>query len=409
MFINVVSCDEGMQKRGVVELQVSWLFALIVGALILLFFGGVVMRQKTSTDIAISGDVLADLEAIFSGSLVSPNTVNTIDMPDVEITVDCNEFRIGDVSKQIGPWAVFSPSQLKGKKLITWTQEFNMPFLVQNFLYVTTKDVRYIFVNDTTGFSGEQKKKFETFLGEVLRNLPKEMTVTNLTLKVDSVPINTDPKKGQVAPHTLNDIEDLNDFRVRVVFFGTKPASYVLPANLASLDPTSVSMLWVDVNDLATAGKTVQNAQMKLYFWKKGGKTFEKMKTDNEGLMLLDEPSLYGAIFADGNTEFSTKPSEQYVCMMKKGFQRLNYMAKLKEKYYQKVYDPSSSTISQSCKESPNPQASFNELKTSSNACVTKYDSPCVIQMRNQLDESKTTNLRYYNAVYQQLSCPLMY
>ena len=141
-----MSCN----KKAMIEIQFHWIFILIVGAVILLFFATMIYRQKTVSETGISADVLVNLESIISGSMISTKTLNLLDIPKgTEISYkDCNQYEVGPYNKQTGTIVMFAPKKIAGRKLVTWALDWNVPYRVTNFLYLTSDDVRYILVDD---------------------------------------------------------------------------------------------------------------------------------------------------------------------------------------------------------------------------------------------------------------------
>ena len=137
-----------MKKRGAIEVQFNWVFVLIVGAMILLFFTTAIMRQKDISEAKIAATILTDLETITTGAKVSRSTFQIINVPDTKIKFSCDDclckFSIGDNSKPFRDKVIFAPEYIKGRQVLAWTQEFSMPFRVSNLLYLTSPQLRYI-------------------------------------------------------------------------------------------------------------------------------------------------------------------------------------------------------------------------------------------------------------------------
>ena len=137
-------------KKGVVEVQFNWVFIIIIGAVILGFFVSLSMRQKDVSEQKLSATVAEHMKTILTGAQVTERSVNLITVPRRDITYDCGEgFSISSMAS-FNPRIIFAPSLLKSQsqKLITWSLDWNMPFRITNFLYMTSPDIYYIFVHD---------------------------------------------------------------------------------------------------------------------------------------------------------------------------------------------------------------------------------------------------------------------
>ena len=135
-------------KKGIVEAQLTWVFILIVGVIILLFFIGIAQKQKQIADMKASANILQQLDAILTGAEVSSGTSSLIKIPKMELKLDCNSFSIGGITKPLKTRVVFSPDLIKGRQLITYNLDWSVPYRVTNFLYLTSPEVRYILVGD---------------------------------------------------------------------------------------------------------------------------------------------------------------------------------------------------------------------------------------------------------------------
>ena len=152
-------------KKGVVEVQFNWLFVLIIGAVILIMFSGIIIRQKNISETSKNVLLLNNLDAIFSGSEASSGTVNVVKTPETRIEFRCNRYSIGTLSKQLGVMNVFPPSILEGDRLVSMTLDFSMPYRITNLVYITSPKYRYIFIGGDDAREMERMMPNETFSG----------------------------------------------------------------------------------------------------------------------------------------------------------------------------------------------------------------------------------------------------
>lgn len=264
------------------EIQFNWIFVLAVGAIILIFFSVVMLKQKSASEQTTNLFVLKNLEAIMAGAEVSAGTVNFVDMPKIEVNFECNRYSIGDASKRFEIMSVFTPSKIKSNKMITWTLAWNVPYRVTNFLYLTSPNIRYVLI-------GENELAVS-----VNKTMPKELN------------------KELIRFSDINNIKNKNDAQVRFIFFNINP---VLPNEFIKMSDKDVSALKVTGDDENTG--TIE-------FYKKEGTIFTNKKTS----YYLKEPSLIGAVFTDN--------IEMYECVMKNAFKKLNIVT---EVYKKKIED----------------------------------------------------------------------
>ncbi|MBI2134988.1 hypothetical protein HYU09_03280 [Candidatus Woesearchaeota archaeon] len=150
-------------KRGVIEFQFNWLFVLIIGAVILIMFSGIIIRQKNISETSKNVMLLNNLDAVFSGSESSKGTVNIVKIPETRMEFRCNRYSVGRLSKQLDVMNVFPPSVLEGSSLISMTLDFSMPYRIANLVYLTSPQYRYIFVGSDNAAEIESMMPNETF------------------------------------------------------------------------------------------------------------------------------------------------------------------------------------------------------------------------------------------------------
>ncbi len=347
-------------KKAVVEVQINWIFVLIAGALILLLFVSFVMKQKSVSTIKLDAAIKKDISLILTGSKVSSGTTNIIEIPQTEISFACEQgaasYEVGTshVPKQTNTLIIFGPSNLKTNKLLTWAIDWNVPFKVTEFLYITSPYVRYIFVAPS-GMKSGAKDKFA--------RLPEEMTIDEEIYITGTS--STEP--------TVEDIRKKNHRQVRFVFFETLPRD-VVAEKFKSMEDDAVTALSVAGN--------------KVFFYKK---ELDKWGPAEES-RFFDDTTLYGAVFVDNK--------ETYECMLKKAFVRLSLITGIHQERagLLKLY-----TEGTPCKDHlEDGEAVFSSLLTSSNIC--KNDLSACSQNIVSIGE-----LSDYNLKLQQRSCPLLY
>src|SRR3989338_10600827 len=254
-----------MDKKAAFEIQFNWVFVLVAGTLILVFFSAVILKQKSSSEIVTSNLILKNIEAIFSGAEASRNTINTVNIPETKLEFGCNEYRIGKLSRQFNSISLFAPSEIQANKLITWTLDWSIPYRVTNFLYLSSPETRYVF------FGQDTKKYFDL--------MPNETS--------------------KAFYGTQADFEDRGFDELRII------TTDALAANTGFQGKKKVTALKLDAN----AGK------LEFFEFDKALGNFRN--TGNS--FYLEDSSLFGAVFSDD--------AEMYKCSMENAFRRLNLIS----------------------------------------------------------------------------------
>ena len=270
-----------INKKGF-EIQFNWIFVLVAGAAIILFFTVVVIKQKSVSETSTKATVLKSMEAIITGAGVSTDTTNVIDIPDSDIEVNCGRVSIGGVSKSYQSLLLFAPSLIKGNKLVTQTLAFSVPYRAANLLYITSPQLRYIIIGDS-----ELAK-------EINRSMPSEL------------------KKE--FHKSVPEIKNLNNYKIRFVLFGN---IIDFPKALEKMPDSDVTAIKIDGN----------SEKGTIEFWQKEGNSWLPKGTSP----YIGKQSLIGAVYAD--------TIDVYECNMRNAFSRLNLVTKIYDERTKKLME----------------------------------------------------------------------
>lgn len=290
-------------RKAQIEVQFNWIFVLIVGAVIMVFFITVVNKQRGAAEITLSSDVLLELEKVIAGVAVSADKTFLVTLPNVPVIYDCDEScacsiqiegsGAQDIAIRNNP--VFAPDSLKGLKVVMWSQEFNAPFRATNFFYMTSPQARYLIEDSARG-------------DYLYDNLPPKKIIEE---GIDQ------PAFTKELFDDLDAIEDLNSYKVKLIFYETTPA--VVPSALQSMPNKDVSAIKINEDD------------KEIVFYEKIGNSFNEKSTTN----YIESASLYAAVFSE--------TSDMYECMMEIAFENLNTVSQVyaqRSLQLQEEYDP---------------------------------------------------------------------
>lgn len=361
-------------KKGIVEVQFNWIFILIVGAIILMFFISIVVQGSRTSNRKTAAQITFDMSSIFSGALVSTNTEHIVEIPPIDIYFECDNntgyssYRVSDSEAPIGDGLiVFSPSYVsgKGRELLTWSTDWNVPYRVSNFLYVTAPAHRYIIVEGSTPSQAQY----------VFDNLPDQM------------------QKGANVVTDLQNIDDKNNYKVTIVILynssivNPEGAIFVVPPSLMTVSDDDLSLIYVEpiLPHIATS---IKETGM-VYFYKKNNTVFSYDGKSS----FVGEASLYGSIYSEN--------VENYNCNMQKAFKRLTYLTGIYEKkaenllaYYNFYPDP------QNC------ASKIGDAKTDliNILSISKFTESNVNTFYSYIND-----LKGHNKNIQRYSCPVIY
>lgn len=281
-----------MKKKGQIELTFNWIYVALAGAIILLFFVGIVIRQAKISEEQLSGEVVRILDSILSGASVSEKTKNSVEaggLSDYTIYFDCNE-GVGEfglkgkparMQNSIDP--LFAPKEIQSPFILFWSLPYHLPFKVIDFLFVTAPNVKYYLVGND-----------EEFVNEFL----------DATAGLEQEGFN----REYVAD--LDDLSAEGKIKVRVVDVnGLQVPEKGIPTSLKLFSDQDVSAI------------TFISGTNRANFYQKEGNTWKKLNKEPIEIVSFDEErnaAKYAAIF--------TENAELYECNMKKAFDRLEIL-----------------------------------------------------------------------------------
>ena len=257
-----------MRKKGAIEIQFNWILVLAAGAVVIIIFMSFISKQQEIHDFSTGILAANSLGSVFS-SYNSADISAVVEMPKSRIELNCNSFSVDGIPKNMDALNFFSPSALETDKMNLWSLGWDIPYRAANFLYITSPDVRYIFIGNSE-FAG---KMFEKIRGKARAD-----GFTNAQA-----------------------VEDENNIAVRIIFFGQEPK---IPESLKAAN-YPITSLRVDGNE---------DRGMIEFFELADGKFESRGKSDYIG-----GASLFGAIFSDD--------AERYNCVMEKAFNKLNIVS----------------------------------------------------------------------------------
>lgn len=264
-------------KRAEVESQFNWVFVLIAGGVILLFFVTFIYRHKVISDKKLELKFNQNLDLRLSMAEITSKSLNNVsDLLGKSIQFSCKSVGQVNFKKK----TIFSPSVVEAKRLYIYSYPFEAAFKVNNFVYVINPNVRYVFIKPNPfAFSDDLYAHFYNIMPE------GTMLITPLNDKYEYKNIFSKSKS------------------VRFVFINT-------PVYLIEIDKD------IDKYQDVSAIKITSDKKLVFYEKNKNGKLLESGKS-----FYFDDASLFGAFIVD--------KKEVYDCMMENAFNRLNYVSEV--------------------------------------------------------------------------------
>src|SRR3989338_1570953 len=269
-----------MYKKGIIEVQFNWIFVLVVGAIILVFFFGFVQKQKSFAEDKNAARFMNDMEAILVGAQVSKESAFPINIPRLPIEFKCDDaclctYGVGGVTQNYKGINIFAPDPLEGTQMILWSKEWKFPFRVTNFIFGGSERTKYYIVYDNTQQSNQWKNVLE-------KNFP-------VNFDIEWVNMNSDLGKIQFNNYPFTKILVLDKTNI--------PTNFIQNMNLI-FDGEYLNVVMITGSDLIFYDKNIPTEDLHV----------------RPAQHYFDEMGIYGALFS--------KDSQMYICNMKSALAR---------------------------------------------------------------------------------------
>lgn len=199
-------------NKKAVEMQFHWIFILIAGALILGFFFSFALKQRAVGQERLQYTLLSQVDDILAKSQLKGGTAQHIPTPRQGIGFSCTQgcdcaFQIENAQRQFN-LPIFSPDLIKGQDTFIWSMEWEQPYRVTNFLFLTNPEHKYYLVYDP------QNSNSVKLHSEITRKIPPAITQNNEVI--------TQFNYQNVTVGELSNLE-AEDFEHKFVFIHTNP------------------------------------------------------------------------------------------------------------------------------------------------------------------------------------------
>ncbi|MBM3199881.1 hypothetical protein FJZ53_03000 [Candidatus Woesearchaeota archaeon] len=144
-----------LSKKADVSPAFQYIFALIVGAIILIFFIKFAFKAESTGKEVIKAEVLHSLDASMQAFSVSVSSTDLLPSTPWPQLVDmkfgtganCGKFTVTGQKFLVPiPRIVFGPEQMKARQLKAWTTSWYFPFRVTNIFYLVNDRSKYYLI-----------------------------------------------------------------------------------------------------------------------------------------------------------------------------------------------------------------------------------------------------------------------
>ncbi len=394
-----------ISKKGIDGSQINWIFMMIAGITILLFFFFVVQRQRVLSKEALSEKILTSLQQLFTGAAVSTGATNYFETPLVrfDFTCDkdtCTAFGCGDsaflmpeyskMRKTLATQPLFSAGTMKGNGMTVMTKPWNVPFRAVNFVYITSPSVYYVIIYDK-GSSVAKENAEELYNNllpaEVVYQKGKDRRIVFKKLYASD------------DEDEIKKIANIQHENLKAIFVGPSNLlnSQLISRNLAESGASKIRGIHVESN-------TEYSAYGSVGFYKFNKEKKEWTKEGNS--YFATETGFLGAVYADD--------MDNYECNMMKAMAVFSQIGNLYEIRRQSLQEAAENNARDACKVTYKQAGEMlgdllNLKKDGEMISITKENFEEIYKSGVAKSTRSLSSLDDYNNKLQKQSCPVIY
>ncbi len=273
-----------MNKKAVVEVQFNWIYIGVIGVVILLFFVNIISGIRQSSQKQLEIDSINILDEILTGLQSSERTQSPIELSGLELEVSTTRdncffytFSGSDLEGRSTEFLpLFSPHTIK-TKILSYGLSWNVPFKVNNFLYMTSPEVSYVFV----GEDYENEHLYE--------EMPDDLT------------------KFLISINEEFNFRNENYYKIRFISNSKDPSLFTLHTSVIRANDEDVTAILIEDGEI-------------IFYEKQGNMFVEKDRT-----YYLDTATLIAAVYSENSGTYECNLDE-------KAFKRLNRLTDVLKK-----------------------------------------------------------------------------
>jgi len=143
------------KKKAQLEVSFNWIFVLIAGGAILIFFIVIIGKQTNVSAQQQSIKITENMKTIITYSENNPNTFKENDPVNFETEMKCEDgtlyygLKDSSYASTLDTANVFSTQTLGPGKIYSWSTTFSAPYSITSMLYLSDENTMYLFDNDT--------------------------------------------------------------------------------------------------------------------------------------------------------------------------------------------------------------------------------------------------------------------
>jgi len=177
-------------SKGQVSSGFNYIFALIIGGIIFMFFIGFAYKFMGFAGSLSAGEMVNALNDEFSAFAATDSSEKSMELTkNVEFKVFEGKLLSGGLSKDIDH-IIYSPFQVEGKELFIATKSLDLPYRVGNVFYIADGKTVYILVYDQS--SQDIVEELTSSYNAIPTNFPTQTVSVNDFDNIEGLKVVTD-------------------------------------------------------------------------------------------------------------------------------------------------------------------------------------------------------------------------
>ncbi len=155
------------KKAGIMDAQFGWVFAFMIGVIILSLFTAVAFQIRSSSQQRISYEILKTFRSVFTSGGTEVGRFFQLDLVNVIMDYSCvggeTSISVEGFSEEI-PLVVFSQENLIGNRFYIYSTEWDVPFLSNSVVYLASENFYFYMVepNETSSNYDSYRRAVES-------------------------------------------------------------------------------------------------------------------------------------------------------------------------------------------------------------------------------------------------------
>jgi len=147
--------NKSISKKGQLEISFNWIFILLAGGAILIFFIFVITKESDQSSDITNYQIVKRMDSLLAAVEQNPLVMKDLGHLSSKIDFACQDglhvyaLKEGKNNPELKTQLVFTPESLGDARLWAWTKDYGAPYPVSSLLYLSDSKTLYVFQKDS--------------------------------------------------------------------------------------------------------------------------------------------------------------------------------------------------------------------------------------------------------------------